>query len=605
MDQFTVKILQSEGVREVAARSGDNLHRLLLADGRHIDASCGGRGTCGKCRVRAGGGLSAPTEQERKLLEEEAVASGLRLACLCTVTGDATVELFDGGEMLVQTAGELRRFTLSPHVSVRTLHVPRGTLEKQTDDASSLLEALAASGVRASSICPAALRSLPETLRGQDYHVDAVTAGDRVLRVTGAGQARAAGMAVDIGTTTVVAYFYNLIGGGQLGVLSGLNRQSPFGADVISRISHCIDNEGGKETLQKQIASQLREMISRFCRETGYAPAELMDCVVAGNAVMERRFAGVTPNAIANAPFIAGTLFGCELPARELGLPLHPDAGVFLTHSIASYVGGDITAAVLACGMANRKGPQLLIDIGTNGEMVLGDRNGMVACSTAAGPAFEGASIRCGVGGVPGAINRVSVENGELRLTTIGDKPPIGICGSGLIDAVAAMLKLGVMDETGRILDEDEVEDEAASRRLIELDDSPAFLLHEESGIAVTQKDVREVQLGKAAIAAGINTLLHKAGLELSEIKRLYVAGGFGAHIDKESAALIGLLPESVRDRTETIGNAAGSGAILALLSSPMRARLGGIQRKTGYIELSGDPFFQDEYVDRMMFESF
>jgi uncharacterized 2Fe-2S/4Fe-4S cluster protein (DUF4445 family) len=311
---------------------------------------------------------------------------------------------------------------------------------------------------------------------------------------------------------------------------------------------------------------------------------------------------GINPTNIANAPFIPVSLFGKDFSSLTLGLNLNADANVYFVRCISSYIGGDITAGMLACGLDKADKITLYIDIGTNGEMALMHNGKITCCSTAAGPAFEGAQIKFGTGGISGAISSIQIQEEEMIIKTISDKPAIGICGSGLIDAIAVMLKLEVIDETGRICDNDEILNKTISKRIIEIDDSNAFVLDIKSGIYITQKDVREVQLAKSAIAAGIASLLHDTKIAITDVQNLILAGGFGSHMNSGSACKIGLLPKELIGKIEVVGNAAGNGAAQLLLSQECFARLEDIATSCENIELSGHPYFQDQYIENMMF---
>lgn len=511
-------------LREV---EGGRLLPLLLEAGAFVDAPCGGKGRCGKCRVQASGALSPPTTAEQSLLSAEELAGGVRLACEALLLGDAQVQTLSRADIGVQVEG-----------------------------------------ARA------------------DYAADAPF-----------DSAHPVGLAVDIGTTTVAAYFCSLATGEVLYTGSGMNGQRVYGADVISRIAACMESPAALVAQQRLIVAQLNRYIADFERATGISSRNIGCAVVAGNTTMQHFLCALDPAGIAAAPFTPKSLFGCEQAAEELGLNIA--GSVYHAPSISAYVGADITAGLLDCGAAEAERPVLFLDIGTNGEMALASREGLVCCSTAAGPAFEGAHIQYGVGGVAGAIDTVTCGDGALKIGTIGGKPPIGICGSGIIDAMAAVLAAGGVDETGRIFDRDEAEGFIAG--LIDEEES-AILLDCESGITFTQQDVREVQLAKAAIAAGIATLLHERELALTDIDTLYIAGGFGAHISAESACAIGLLPKELLGRIVFIGNAAGAGARRALLTAGGKARLEAIAARAKYIELSGHAFFQEEYIEQMMF---
>jgi len=401
------------------------------------------------------------------------------------------------------------------------------------------------------------------------------------------------GLAVDIGTTTVAAYLLDLRNGVRIETLGELNAQRTFGADVISRITAC--NEGHLEQLRKAIVDQINAMAEKLSGDT----TRIFDVALCGNPTMQHILHGMPPEKLAVAPFIPTSLFGFSVPASELGIKANPAAQVYTLPAISAYIGGDITADVLSCGMYDDDNITLMVDIGTNGEMALGSKDGIYYCSTAAGPAFEGAAIEDGMGGIDGAIGTVRVGKDDIEFEVIGDRKSIGICGSGIIDAAAVMLKIGAIDETGRLVDPDEL-DEKYRDRLD--DDARKFIIDRDNRIGLTDKDLRQIQLAKAAIAGGIDTLMHNAGIGFDKISAVWLAGGFGAHIDRDSACTIGLLPKELREKIHPVGNSAGEGAVRAILDHNAKGILSKIGEGAKYIELSGDPYFMDSYVENMLF---
>lgn len=481
---------------------------------------CSGQGRCGKCRVFAEGELSEPGEQERQLLGE-ALADGVRLACLAEAAGDCRVTLPEEKEASILTEGRLPEFTLTP----------------------------GAAGY---------------------------------------------GCAVDIGTTTVACYVWSRNDGQLRGKTSFPNPQSKFGADVISRIQCHLDGEG--EALRAVIFDGLDQALSALCREQGIEAAQVSQVVVTGNTTMLDLFAGIDVEPLSHSPFQLTEWFG---HTAEFRFPSLPDAPIYLPRTIAAFVGSDITCAILASGMLRSEETRLLADIGTNGEMALWHDGKLSCCSTAAGPAFEGAGIWMGMAAVNGALNGVSLEGETLRYRVIGGGGrAAGVCGSGLIDAMAAFLKLGLIDDTGRI-DEDSPHFAVYGA---EVNDQPALRIGD-SGVILTQQDVRSLQLAKSAICAGMETLLHEAGTDVSEVKELLLAGGFGSYIDTASAAVIGLLPHALASRATAIGNAAGMGASMMLLSEEEKAEGDALAREGQEVELSTTSYFMDRYVENMMFE--
>lgn len=407
------------------------------------------------------------------------------------------------------------------------------------------------------------------------------------------------GAAVDVGTTTVVAHLYDLKTGVLLGTRSAMNAQRIFGADVISRIQYGNENKDGLELMANSIREQLRGFLEGLCSETSHSMEELTCVTIAANTVMEHIFAGLSPASIAVAPFTPRSLFGTWEKGNIFGLPKHTQ--VYLAPAVAGYVGGDITAGILASGAFKSEHPVLFLDIGTNGEMALGNsKDGFICCAAAAGPAFEGASISQGMSAFHGAVSAVEWVNNELKLTVLGGGKATGICGSGLVDALAVMLKLGAVDETGRLLPPEEAP-ETALPYVDEGDDGVRFHLTDK--VYITEGDVRQLQLAKAAIAAGIATMLDEADLSENDVDTLYLAGGFGNYIRKESAVAIGLLPKNMLERIVPVGNTASQGAAAALLSQDARNTLDTLPRRLRYIELSGHKGFNDYYIEHMMFE--
>ena len=423
----------------------------------------------------------------------------------------------------------------------------------------------------------AALACRTAPLPGMCVELPAQT-GERVLADAAAipGGGQGLGLAVDIGTTTVAAYLYDLADGVCLGARGEMNAQRSYGADVISRIRHAGTPEGLRG-LQGAICGQMRDMALALC--AGRSPREIRYLSLAGNTVMEHLAAGLDPTGIGVAPFRPQSLFGDERPAAALFPELFaPDCRLYLCPAVAGYVGGDITAGLLSSGAASSREQVLFLDVGTNGEMALGNREGFLCCATAAGPAFEGAEIACGSPARDGAISRVEPDG---RCTVLGGGPAESLCGSGLVDAVAALLKNGIVDESGAM---------EAERHVL-------------SGkVYLSRRDVRQLQLAKAAIRAGIETLLQRSGKGYADVDAVLIAGGFGAYLRLESACAIGLLPPALGKKARFVGNSAGKGAALALTPAGRR-ELDALRGLCQYEELSASPLFNDNYVEAMLFD--
>lgn len=414
------------------------------------------------------------------------------------------------------------------------------------------------------------------------------------------GQRDGLGAAVDLGTTTVVLYLYDLETGQQLATASAGNAQRWAGADVISRIQYTIDHPDGLNTLSTAVRWQLRQLLAQACAEAGRNTVEVVALSVAGNTVMEHLLDELSPASIAAAPFMPQSLFGQTVPAAPYELGAAPEATLFLSPCVSGYVGGDIAAGLTAIDAAETVRPVLFIDVGTNGEIALGNREGLTCCSTAAGPAFEGASVSCGMSAVAGAIDKVWLEHGALCYSVLGDCAPKGLCGSGLVDMLAILLALGIVDETGRLLSKQEVPDSYAERVSGQGGKTRFYLAKK---IWISAEDVRKLQLAKAAIAAGIQTLLHVKGVRVKELSAFYLSGGFGSYLRPESAVAIGLFPAELLPKLHVIGNSSGAGASAVLLSSSAMELLHKTIERCTYLELSGLVLFNQFYLDCMMFE--
>ena len=402
------------------------------------------------------------------------------------------------------------------------------------------------------------------------------------------------GIAVDIGTTTVVVYLYRLDEAKCVCVKSRINAQASLGLDVISRIKFCADHEDGLQKMNRAIVRELDSLIGEAAEETGIKTSDVSECVITGNTTMLHLLAGLSPVSMGTLPFEPASKFGISISAKEIGLDL-PGTDCYLTPCMSAFVGGDITSALLATGFVHSDDICLLMDIGTNGEVVIGNSDFILSTSTAAGPAFEGAQISCGMAGVKGAVNSVDVLQGKLQVHVIGGGAPQGLCGSGLLDAVALMCNAGVIDETGRIAEE------TKSRYIIEKEGEPALLIAE--NVFITQKDIRELQTAKAAVAAGVLSLVKEADLEVGDIKRVYLAGGFGNYMNQQSAMRIGLLSKDFREII-SVGNAAGAGAGMALFDDECEKDMKHICSLGKHVELGSNPYFMEKYVECMYFEA-
>ena len=444
---------------------------------------------------------------------------------------------------------------------------------------------------RVACLCPAAEGEvLVPAGGGQQVSVADISDGRLVYDDTGGGY----GIAIDIGTTTISTLLYSFDAGEAVSSAHEMNRQAVYGADVLSRID-CANREGAGE-LSHCLLSQLNGMLSRLV-SCAHAGADCVRRIVAtGNTTMLHFLTGLDPKGIGAAPFVPMSLFGDERAAGEL-FPIFRDAELYLPPSISAYVGADITCGILIAGIAEKTGTRLLIDVGTNGEMALSSGSRITCCSTAAGPAFEGAAISMGMPAVSGAVCGVSNDGGVISCRTIDDARPTGICGSGMISAVRLMLETGVLDGSGKIL-----ENPRDFERFVVKHDAELSFVLGDSGVSLTQRDIRNIQLAKASIAAGALVLLKNAGITPDAVETLYLSGGFGSTIDPAEAAAMGLIPPELAGRTVASGNTSLSGAAMLLFSRAARRHASEIAAAAAEISLSSSAEFMDEYIEAMPF---
>jgi uncharacterized 2Fe-2S/4Fe-4S cluster protein (DUF4445 family) len=599
--------------RPVRVPSGVTLFDAASWNGIAIDSTCGGHGTCKKCRIRIADDPPAPSSLDIRAYTPQEIRDGWRLACRTIATQDTQVEVPPlTTRPKAATVGVGRQVILRPSVQKRYLELAEPSLADQASDLERVLAQLDDLEPRAEL---SVLKTLGRTLREADYKVTAVVVDDVLIAVEpGDTTARRFGIAFDLGTTTVVATLLDLSTGTPAGVESTLNSQQPFGADVITRISATMMDPGALDKLQNLARETLAELAQAVCAQGGVEPDEVYEVAVAGNATMTHLVLGIDPEPLGMAPFIMATRLYPEVLAADLGLAgiVHPRARAVVFPAFGAYVGGDITAGLLASGMDRDARVRLFIDIGTNCEIVLGNREWLLATAAPAGPAFEGAAIRCGMRAADGAIEVVTMNADELSLKVIGDVEPQGLCGSGLVDAVTGLVRVGLLDSSGRFISEEQAAALAPglADRLTTIGKERVFVLHwrgpgdpaPEDSIYLSQRDVRELQFAKAAIATGWQILLEEAGLEAADVKQVLLAGSFGSYLSAASAIRIGLVPEVPVMRVVSAGNVAGEGAKMALLS--LRERAGGLAllEEVRYVELSDRADFNDRFVDQLPF---
>jgi uncharacterized 2Fe-2S/4Fe-4S cluster protein (DUF4445 family) len=581
---FTIEILPDR--LKVRAKAGEILADVLTRAGIPISLYCHGRGVCGKCAVRIlSGPLPFPAALEASLLEGRGLGPDHRLACLYAVRSDVIVETLPGSRLekvpVLETGGLPSAAFVDPAVKKLTLVLEKPSLFSPEASADALRAQLRSPGL---ALTLSALSKLGGTATGPSRPISAAVYDDREvldIEFDGAGQ-ETYGLAVDLGTTTVVAELVDLRTGRIAEREAAVNAQNSYGADVVSRITFAFENPDNLRRLKAAAVQLLNDMTGTMCRRSGVPRHRIYDAVVAGNAAMNHILCGVPVDALALAPFHG--IFGAlpPLPAAELGLALHPQARVYISPNIKSFVGGDITAGLLASEFATEAGSALFIDLGTNGEIVLKRGAEFVATSTAAGPAFEGMAISCGMLALPGAIHRAEWDAG-LRCQTVDDVPAQGVCGSGLIDVLAEALMHGLLGHDGRI---------AGPDKRLRLTDR----------LALTQQDVRDIQLAVAAIRSGVQLMFREFRLKAVDLDRVLVAGAFGSSLDIGHAVALGLLPDLPAERTAFVGNASLAGARLLLISRPARSVAEALAAKIAHVSLATRPDFQETFVEALQF---
>ena len=592
-------VLAGSIVLEAAARAG------II-----IETPCGGRGTCGKCRVVVRDGCSEATETERRMLTPDELAKGMRLACQTKVLRDTTVTVPEASrfyEQRILASGVGEASHVRPAVTKRAVEVTPPTLEDQRADADRVLDAM---GDGQHHLDLGAARQLAEAMRADGGRLTAVLHGDEIIAFEPGDTAeRCFGVAFDVGTTTVVGSLMDLRTGHEVAVASRTNPQVAFGDDVVARITHASEGDGLVE-LQTEIVECVNDILGELSERTGVPAEAIYEMTFAGNTTMHHLLLGLDPTHVAQLPFPAVLRQAAAADTSDLGIAIHPRGRLYAMPNIAGFVGGDTVGVILATRLLERDKVALAVDIGTNGEMVLGSRERLVSCSTAAGPAFEGARIRFGMRAAEGAIEQVRFRD-DVEISVIGNVPARGLCGSALIDSVADLLRAGILDPTGRLKDPDELPDglpEAIARRVVKDEGGVAFILaHDEATsiegpVLLTNRDIREVQLAKGAIRAGIELLKRQLGIDDDGIEAVLLAGGFGNFIRRRNAVRIGLLPPVEHERIHFVGNAAIVGAKMVLACTDYRRQAEHISRHTDYIELGSMPDFQMQFAEAMMF---
>lgn len=600
--KHTVKI--EPGDRKISVSQDQTLLKILREEGYPIQSTCGGEGLCGTCWVQIKKGCPEPTEADKRFFNQKELKDGIRLSCMIRVLQDMVVQVPNVAQPLSSKElmnKSIEGLEIDPGVKKIYLKLPTPGRGDQRADTERIVYKLDRKVYFPHRI----LQKLPGSLAKSDFKITVTIDQDgQILNVEPANRTQNIyGMAFDIGTTTVAVYTLDLINGRELAVRSFENPQSKFGADVISRIKHVHEqDEKGLADLRFVLIDKLNWAILEICNKNGIELADIVKSTFVGNPTMLHLLAGIDPTNIDHSPYIPVFKSLTHLSAKDLGLKINPLGKSYLLPQVSGYVGADITAGIFYTKLHESDSLKLLIDVGTNGEIVLGNRDRVMAASTAAGPAFEGAGIKQGMSARPGAINRVKIEDNEVEIEVIGNASPKGICGCGLVDAAGQLLKAGLLTKEGKFKTDS---DSPLTRdRLKNIDGAFSFnLTTPKKPVWLTQKDIRKLQLAKGAIRAGVEILLQEIGLSAKEIEEVYLAGAFGNYLEAENVLRLGLLPPQIgEEKIVSAGNTAGQGAKLCLLNMDNMKELEELSEKIEYEELSYREDFSDKFMKAMRF---
>jgi len=602
-DKVKIRLVYPDGTDYIYwTFPGVNLWQSIASCGIDVAGSCSGKGTCGKCKVRIEGEVDEPSKDELRYLLPEEIKVGERLACYCNVENPLTVYLDYGdfdSDAKSKLFKEIKQYQLETRFKLRKIFIPGLDKDEPIPLQRRLKKALPGLEIKLNSNNWNELARLDRAGRPA-LELSALVCEQRQVKYIGRAGKNVYGIALDIGSTSLFAALINLNTGELAAMASRTNMQRVYGADVISRISYSLENSDGLFKLHQVLLNSINVLVEELLQDAAVSTSDLYEYAIVGNPVMLHFLLNINPSGFAVAPYCGVVIDELDLGASELGLVAHEDTRAYILPQVGGFIGADIIAGLLTLG-AEKSGIYLFIDIGTNGEIVLYNSGQLWAASAAAGPAFEGGGISCGARAGIGIVDRVDIDNeGNLHFQIPGAQIARGICGSAVIDLIAAMLKLGLLDNKGIITAE------AAhkfctreSERGLEI-----ILLNNgsDSVLVINQEDIRQIQLAKAAIRTAIDLVLKQAGVAYDQLQKIYIAGTFGSYINPENAMLIKLLPLVERKKIINLGNAAAQGAMLALLSAAKRREARILQSKIELVELTRHRNFQENFIKNLDF---
>lgn len=593
--------------RQISFNKNDNLMEVLRRNNAGLESPCGGQGTCGKCKVLIKAGSTNPPDSEELLhLSVNELNRGIRLACCVSLFSNATISFLEetSKKHKILSDGHLPDFQLDPVIRKQTIQLPKPAFENNRSQTELISLALG----RIANFSLDNLRFIGKLFR-ENQEVTAVLAGEQILGFEHRDTSgECFGLAIDIGTTTLVVSLVDLINGIELGTETAINPQTKYGLDVLSRIEHTNNDPDGMNSLHLAVVDCLNDLTERLCKQFQVCSERIYEAAVAANSTMMHLLLGIHPGSIGEAPYI--TVFSGDgtFLASEIGLKISRFGRIYCLPGVSGYIGADIVAGVMVTRLQENAGNILFMDIGTNGELVLSKGGVMSSCSCAAGPALEGMNISCGMRAAEGAIEEVVINGGQVKLRVIGDGAPVGICGSGIIDAISEIVRVGLVEGTGRLKSREKLGGDGKS--LIELlacegAKRKIVLCPEINGkaeICITQGDIRQVQLAKGALLSGFRALLEHMHLDIMDLDEIIIAGAFGAHLNIDSLIGLGLFPKELASKVSFIGNSAKSGALVCLLSGEFRRGIGNLAQDIQYFELSNHPNYENVFTSSLNF---
>lgn len=593
------KIFIKDQSRNLEYVHGDNLLEILLENEIFVDNPCNGKGLCGKCKVRLlEGNLPIMIDAEEKFLKIEEINSGVRLSCLVVPTEDITIELMQKERKHeVLTTGYMPKFEYKPSIRKEVFELKKPTLDNQISFEDSICSTL---GVEELDLW------ILQQHRITDEKVTGVFNCEDLIGIEPGDTTNFIyGVAIDIGTTTVVTSLVDMKTGMEIAIASMINPQKKFGLDVLTRITYEIENpSGSKEKLQHVIVSAINEMISDMCNEAQIDRKNIYEISIAANCTMMHFLLGVDATSIGNSPYAPAFVKSKNILAKDIGLKAAEGARLYCLPSVSAYIGADIVAGAYVCELHKAKENILFIDIGTNGEIVLSNHGKLLSCSCAAGPALEGMNISSGMRAAEGAIEDLKITESGIEIKVIGNEQPIGLCGSGILAAVKELIRTGFVKKNGAFIKKEELQESDYRYDMIQLNGiKREFILKcTPEQILITQGDIRQVQLAKGAILSGFYALLKRADIDMSKLHKVMIAGQFGAHLPADSLVGTGILPEEIKDKLVYVGNASKSGAYMALMSSTVKEQIEELAQKMDYMELGASDGYERLFAKCLLF---